>query len=143
LKKYCETAERDNSVDAAGASSDTTQSGGGRVTLEASAFAFTLGVADGLRAVTWEGRVVTLNRGPAWGLETGGPWDIYRWYPDPARLVREPEGFRGTARMAVAPASPAQPFAVHVTDLPGRSSWMNAGKDTSRGQRRFSAHFLP
>jgi hypothetical protein len=229
--------------------------------------------SDGRRAFlainngTWEDRVVSLDLGPAWGLECDGALDIYRWYPDPARLAGGPQGFRGHTRMAmrpfevvlleivphgdapslprtfrdepmpagfaeascpvpvqvaepgaaaepwtvsgtipasaaggtlavvleladesgqplelgnlgsffaaeatvagapamaqpalgpegypsswqtwriaVPPNTPAQPFAVCITDLPGKSSWMNAGRDTGRVQRRFSTHFLP
>jgi hypothetical protein len=52
---------------------------------------------DGKRAFlainngTWEDRVVTLTLGRAWGLDEssteGARWDIYRWYPRPARLT--------------------------------------------------------
>jgi len=215
---------------------------------------------------TWEDRTVTLDLGPAWGLEANGCWNIYRWYPNPARLVGGPKGFRGqtqmamrpfevvlleivprgealslsrafrdeaipagfaeascpvpvraaepgaaaeawtvsgripasaaggtfavaleladesghpvelgnlgsffaaagtvagksvvaqpalgpegypsswqTWRIAVPPGSPAQSFSLRITDLPGKSSWMNGGKDASRKQRRFSAHFV-
>ncbi len=216
---------------------------------------------------TWEDRTVTLDLGPAWGLECDGPWDIYRWYPDPARLVGGVEGFIGAApiamrpfevvllevvprgeapslprtfreeplrtgfseascavpvqvaepetagepwtvsgtipasaaggifavvleladesgqplelgnlgsffaaeatvagapamaqpalgpegypsswqtwRIAVPPGAPTQSFAVCITDLPGKPSWHNTGRDTGRVQRRFSTHFLP
>ncbi len=46
---------------------------------------------DGQRAfvavnnATWQDASVTLGLGQAWGLPEG-PWDLYRWYPRPARL---------------------------------------------------------
>jgi len=52
---------------------------------------------------TWEDRVVTLELGPAWGLEGEGPWDLYRWYPNPARLAGGSEGVGGMAQMALRP----------------------------------------
>jgi hypothetical protein len=229
--------------------------------------------SDGRRAFlainngTWEDRIVPLDLGPAGGIEADGPWDIYRWYPHPARLIGGAEGFGGTTQMAmrpfevvllevaphgeapslprefreeglptafaeascpvpvqvvepkdatdartvsgtipasaaggilavmlelvdesghpvelgnfgsffaaeasvagkpaaaqpalgpegypsswqtwriaVHPGSPRQPFALRVTDLPGTSWWMTAGKDTRGKPRRFSAYFLP
>jgi len=57
-----------------------------------------------------------------------------------------PEGYPSSWqswRICVPPGSPAQPFALRVTGLPGKPTWMNTGKDISRMQRRFSAHFLP
>lgn len=65
--------------------------------------------SDGSRAFLainngiWADRVVTLELGPACGLESDGPWGLYRWYPQPARLVCGPEGFGGTARLAMRP----------------------------------------
>jgi hypothetical protein len=52
---------------------------------------------DGRRAFfainngTWEDRTVTLQLNSAWGLANNGRWDLYRRYPQPARL-RGPEG---------------------------------------------------
>jgi len=47
---------------------------------------------DGARAFLainnccWQDSSIPLKLGPAWGLPAGRSWDIYRWYPDPARL---------------------------------------------------------
>ncbi len=65
--------------------------------------------------------------------------------PVAAQPALGPEGYPSswqTWRIAVRPGSPAQPFGLRITDLPGKSSWMNAGKDASGKQRRFSAHFV-
>ncbi|MBM4089488.1 MAG: hypothetical protein FJ276_08675, partial [Planctomycetes bacterium] len=49
--------------------------------------------SDGQRAIlainngTWEDRVLTLELNAAWGLPNGKTWDLYRWYPNPARLT--------------------------------------------------------
>ena len=47
---------------------------------------------DGTRAFlainncSWKDSSIPLRLGPAWGLPDRKAWDIYRWYPDPARL---------------------------------------------------------
>lgn len=47
---------------------------------------------DGTRAFvalhncSWQDRIVTLQLNPNWGLPRGRAWDLYRWYPDPAKL---------------------------------------------------------
>ncbi len=51
----------------------------------------------------WEDRVVTLELNPAWGLRAGGGWDLYRWYPDAARLIGPEGGFGDRASIALRP----------------------------------------
>ncbi len=47
---------------------------------------------DGRRAflainnATWEDTKIPLDLGAKWGLPDQGKWEVYRWYPDPARL---------------------------------------------------------
>jgi hypothetical protein len=47
---------------------------------------------DGKRALLaihnccWKDSAVRLELNSAWGLPDGRAWDLYRWYPDPARL---------------------------------------------------------
>jgi len=36
---------------------------------------------------SWRDRAITLQLNPAWGLPRGQAWELYRWYPQPARLV--------------------------------------------------------
>ncbi len=51
---------------------------------------------DGQRAFiainngTWETRKFALELSPAWGLPPRRNWDVYRWYPAPARLTSGP-----------------------------------------------------
>lgn len=53
---------------------------------------------DGARAFvalnncTWNDVVLPLSLSPAWGLPDGEAWDVYRWYPDPAKLSGPGEG---------------------------------------------------
>ena len=48
---------------------------------------------DGKRAflainnACWQDKTIALELGPAWGLPSGGAWDIYRYHPEPARLM--------------------------------------------------------
>ena len=64
---------------------------------------------DGKRAMvainncTWQEKSFPLALGPAWGLPDGRTWDLYRWYPDPARLQGNGPGFGGTASVALRP----------------------------------------
>jgi hypothetical protein len=51
----------------------------------------------------WEDRAVAVDLGPAWGLTTGHRWDLYRWYPDSARLAGPEGGFAEGARLAMRP----------------------------------------
>lgn len=54
---------------------------------------------DGRRAFlainnsTWEDRSIGLELNAAWGLPDGQRWDLYRWYPSPARLTGDVEHF--------------------------------------------------
>jgi hypothetical protein len=50
---------------------------------------------DGRRAFlainnsSWEERELKLELNRVWGLPDGGKWNVYRWYPQPARLTSE------------------------------------------------------
>jgi hypothetical protein len=83
--------------------------------------------ADGRRAFlalnngTWEDRVVTLQLNPAWGLPAGQRWDLYRWYPDPARLTGCADGFGTEVRMAMRPFEVVLLEAVPHGDAPSRT----------------------
>jgi hypothetical protein len=54
---------------------------------------------DGCRAFlaidncTWQDRSLTLELNSAWGLPDGNRWDLYRWYPEQARLAGDAENF--------------------------------------------------
>ena len=84
---------------------------------------------------TWEDRELTLQLNSAWGLPDGKTWDLYRWYPQPARLAPSDdnamsEGMDPNARMALRPfevvllevvphgASPALPRDLEQQPLP-------------------------
>ena len=64
---------------------------------------------DGKRAMialdncTWGDRRVTLELGPAWGLAESKRWDLYRWYPDPARLTEDGTGNSARPSIALRP----------------------------------------
>ncbi len=64
---------------------------------------------DGRRAFlaldncTWKDASLTLTLGPAWGLPAGGSWDLYRWYPDPARLEGAERVFGEATAIALRP----------------------------------------
>jgi len=72
---------------------------------------------DGTRAFLaihnfgWEDRSVDLLLGPEWGLLAGRRWDLYRWYPEPARLTGPEEGLAEGARLAL------RPFAVALLEV--------------------------
>jgi hypothetical protein len=51
----------------------------------------------------WDDRAIDLQLNSAWGLPEGRRWDLYRWYPDPARLEGPTEGFADGARLALRP----------------------------------------
>ena len=64
---------------------------------------------DGARAMialhntSWQDAAVTLQLNPDWGLPADGTWDLYRWHPEPARLL-EPGGvIGGTAVICLRP----------------------------------------
>jgi len=66
--------------------------------------------SDGSRAFlalnncTWEDRTLTLSLGPEWGLSADRRWELYRWYPDPARLAGDGDGtFGGDVALALRP----------------------------------------
>jgi len=65
--------------------------------------------SDGVRAflaihnATWQDSVVPLAFGPDCGLPAGGRWDVYRWYPEPARLTGDSETFGEQAAIALRP----------------------------------------
>jgi hypothetical protein len=56
-----------------------------------------------LHNVSWQDAVVTLRLNPDWGLPAGQVWDLYRWYPDPARLVGPGEAVGETAVISLRP----------------------------------------
>jgi hypothetical protein len=65
--------------------------------------------SDGRRAFlainncTWSDQTLRLELNPAWGLPNGGRWDIYRWYPAPAKLISEGPSFGQALSLAVRP----------------------------------------
>jgi len=65
--------------------------------------------SDGTRAFvalhncSWNDNVITLRPNPDWGLPLGRRWDVYRWYPDPAKLVGGEEAFHETAAIGLRP----------------------------------------
>ena len=65
--------------------------------------------ADGARAMialhnaSWQDAAVTLRLNPDWGLPPNREWDLYRWYPEPARLVAPGEVIRETAVVCLRP----------------------------------------
>jgi hypothetical protein len=64
---------------------------------------------DGKRAflalhnACWHDSRLRLELGPAWGLPAGRAWDLYRWYPDPARLTSSSGSFGEHAAVALRP----------------------------------------
>ncbi len=40
---------------------------------------------------------IALKLGPEWGLPGGKRWDLYRWYPEPAQLTADEDGYSSTA----------------------------------------------
>lgn len=78
----------------------------------------------------WSDAYPMLELNPSWGLSGEGPWDIYRWHPEPARLFG-PGGSFGTQ-----PIIPLRPFEMALLEI------------TPRGippslQRRFCSVRLP
>ncbi|MBI84241.1 MAG: hypothetical protein CMJ81_13650 [Planctomycetaceae bacterium] len=65
--------------------------------------------SDGKRAFialnncTWQDNVLSLELNSAWGLPDGPSWELYRWYPDPARLVGEAKTFTRQVSIALRP----------------------------------------
>lgn len=64
---------------------------------------------DGKRAFValhnccWKDSVLRLELNSAWGLPDGPTWDLYRWYPEPARLAGPDASFPSTASVALRP----------------------------------------
>jgi len=64
---------------------------------------------DGTRAfialhnASWQDAAITLRLHPDWGLPGGQAWDLYRWYPDPARLVVPGAGPRESVVLGLRP----------------------------------------
>ncbi|MGA2255872.1 MAG: hypothetical protein ABSG53_14595, partial [Thermoguttaceae bacterium] len=64
---------------------------------------------DGCRAFlaldncTWQDRSLPLELNSAWGLPDGQRWDLYRWYPEPARLKGDAETFGPKATIMLKP----------------------------------------
>ena len=65
---------------------------------------------DGRRAFlainncTWSDQTLRLELNSAWGLPDGGRWDIYRWYPAPAKLTADVQSFGPTASLGIRPS---------------------------------------
>jgi hypothetical protein len=51
----------------------------------------------------WKDSVLRLELNSVWGLPDGHAWDLYRWYPDPARLASPQEPFGNTVALALRP----------------------------------------
>jgi hypothetical protein len=73
---------------------------------------------------------VELQLNPAWGLPQDAAWDLYRWYPDPARLHNDAETL-----VKVVPSS-LRPFQVVLLEV------VPSGSAPSLG-RRFEVAPLP
>ena len=91
---------------------------------------------DGRRAFlainncTWEDRSLPLELNSAWGLPDGQHWDLYRWYPEPARLKGDAESFGPKAAIML------KPFEVVLLEV------VPAGQKPSL-DRSFSAQPMP
>ncbi|MHB0961236.1 MAG: alpha-amylase family protein [Pirellulaceae bacterium] len=65
--------------------------------------------SDGERAflaihnATWQDNVLPLTLGSPFGLPDRGRWDLYRWYPNPARLTGDSDTFGEQASIALRP----------------------------------------
>jgi hypothetical protein len=56
-----------------------------------------------LNNCTWSDATVRLELNSAWGLPDNGEWDLYRWYPAPARLAGDRKALGKTVVMALRP----------------------------------------
>jgi hypothetical protein len=83
-----------------------------------------------LNNCTWNDVALELQLNRVWGLPGEAAWDLYRWYPDPARLERN-----GARFVKVVPFS-LRPFEVILLEA------VPAGSAASLG-RSFSASPLP
>ncbi|OHB76932.1 MAG: hypothetical protein A2W31_10385 [Planctomycetes bacterium RBG_16_64_10] len=65
--------------------------------------------SDGARAFValyncaWKDNAITLRLNPDWGLPAGRRWELYRWYPDTAKLLGGTEGLPETAVIGLRP----------------------------------------
>ena len=65
--------------------------------------------SDGRRAMlalnncTWEDRLLPLELNSTWGLPDGMMWDLYRWYPDPAKMGGPQAAFGEKAAIVLRP----------------------------------------
>jgi hypothetical protein len=66
-------------------------------------------LTDGKRAFlalnncTWKDAILPLELSGLWGMPDGRTWQLYRWYPDPARLRGDRDVFPAKARIALRP----------------------------------------
>ena len=76
-----------------------------------------------LNNCTWKDVAVELQLNPAWGLPRGAAWDMYRWYPDPARLQHAGAAIENTVPFSLRPFEVVLLEAVPVGTTPslGRS----------------------
>lgn len=56
-----------------------------------------------LNNCTWFDKEVRLELNGQWGFVPDKSWDIYRWYPDMAKLMDDADGFRDTASIVLRP----------------------------------------
>ena len=65
--------------------------------------------SDGRRAFLalnncgWNDTSIALRLNSDWGLPNGQPWDLYRWYPSPSRLVGDSPSFGSEVSIAMRP----------------------------------------
>ncbi|MBI4584704.1 MAG: hypothetical protein HY717_11880 [Planctomycetes bacterium] len=80
--------------------------------------------ADGKRAFialnncSWKDSALRLELNSAWGLPDGRSWNLYRWYPEPARLRGQAEAFGEEASIALRPFEIALLEAVPAGEAP-------------------------
>jgi hypothetical protein len=92
---------------------------------------------DGARAFvalnncTWDDAVLPLQLNSAWGLPDGETWDVYRWYPDPAKLGGQSDV------MAL------RPFEVVLLEVVRRGSPPSLGRDFPERPGRSSSFAEP
>lgn len=79
-----------------------------------------------LNNCTWSDQSLPLAMNASLGLRDGGDWDIYRWYPDPARLISE----------QASPSIALRPFEVVLLEV------VPAGESPSL-DREFKAQPMP
>jgi len=80
--------------------------------------------SDGQRAFialnngVWQENTFTLELNSAWGLPDGRNWNLYRWYPQPAKLRSEAAAFASKAQIALRPFQIALFEVVPVGEAP-------------------------